>query len=121
MVKVIGTSVNHDEAIDGSHDANPMLNSLLHDVEFPYGQVKEYSSNLIANKMFSRVDSGGFSVSLLESITNYNNDNAGIDIVDNHVITSKGRRRLRITTKGWKLKFLWRDDTESCITLKYLK
>ena len=38
--KVIGRSVNYEGATDGSYDDNPMLNSLLHDVEFPDVQVK---------------------------------------------------------------------------------
>ena len=37
----IGTSVNHEGAIDGSYDDNHMSNSLLHDVEFPDRQVKD--------------------------------------------------------------------------------
>ena len=52
--KVIGRSVNHEVAIDGSYDDNPMLNSLSYDVEFPDGQVKEYSTNVIAENMLSR-------------------------------------------------------------------
>ena len=58
--KVIGRSVNHEGAIDGSYDDNPMLNSLLYDVEFPDGQVKEYSANLIAENILTRVDHNGF-------------------------------------------------------------
>ena len=107
--KVIGRSLNHEGAIDGSYDDNPMLNSLLYDVEFPDGQVKEYSANLIAENMLTRVDSDGFSVTLLEAITAYQKDNTAVDIADKHVTTSKGRRRLRKTTQGWKLKVLWRN------------
>ena len=119
--KVIGRSVNHEGAIDGSYDDNPMLNSLLYDVEFPDGQVKEYSANLIAENMLTRVDSDGFSITLLEAITDYHKDNTAVDIDDKYVITSKERRRLRMTTQGWKLKVLWRDGTESWIPLKDLK
>ena len=38
--KVTGRSVNYEGAIDGLCYDNPMLNLLLYDVEFPYGQVK---------------------------------------------------------------------------------
>ena len=58
--KVIGRSVNHEGAMHGSYDDNPMLNSFLHDVEFPDGQVKDYSANLIAENMLTRVDTDGF-------------------------------------------------------------
>ena len=36
-------------------------------------------------------------------------------------MTSKRRRRLRITTQGWKLKVLWRDGAESWMPLKDFK
>ena len=98
-----------------------MLKSLFHDVEFPDGQVKEYSANLIAENIPTRIDSDGFSVTLLEAITDYHKDNASVDIAHRYVINSKGRRRLRMTTQGWKLKVLWRDGTESWTPLKDLK
>ena len=54
--KVIGRSVEPDGTIIGSYDDNPMLNSFLYDVEFPDGQVKEYSANMLAENMLTRVD-----------------------------------------------------------------
>ena len=97
--KAIGRSVNHELAIDCSHDDKSMLDSLLHDVEFPDGQVKEYSANLIAENMLTRVDSDGFSVTLLEAITDYHKDNTFFDVNYKNVITSKGRIMLRISRK----------------------
>ena len=64
-IKVIGRSVNYEGSIDVSYDDNPMLTSLLYDVEFPDGQVKEYSANLIDENMITRVDSDRISVTLL--------------------------------------------------------
>ena len=114
--KVIGRSVHHEGAIYGSYDGNPILKSSLYDVGIPDRQVKEYSSNLIVENILTRVDSDVFSITLLEAITNYHKDNTAVDIDDKYVITSKGRRRrLRMTIQGWKLKFLWRNGTESCI------
>mgnify|MGYP007008190322 CR=1 FL=1 len=37
----------------GTYDDNPMLNSIVYDVEFPDGQVKEYSANTIAENMLT--------------------------------------------------------------------
>ena len=68
---------------------------------------------MIAEKILTSVDSGGFSVNLLEAITDYQKDNTTVDIADKYVITFKGTRRLRMTTQGWKLKVLWRDGTDS--------
>ena len=98
-----------------------MLNSFLHDVKFSDGQVKEHSSNLIVENILTRVDSDRFSLTLLEVITDQHEDNTAVDISDKHVMTSKRRRRLRITTQGWKLKVLWRDGAESWMPLKDFK
>ena len=98
--KVIGISVNYEGAIDSSHDDNPMLNLLLYDVEFPDRQVKEYLANFIAENILTTVDSDGFTVTLSESFKDYHKDNNDVDIVDKHVQTSKGRRRLWMNTQG---------------------
>ena len=119
--KVIGRSVEPDGTIIGSYDDNPMLNSYLYDVEFPDGQVKEYSANVLAENMLTRVDRDGFSVTLLEAIIDYKKDDSAIDMADKYMISPKGRKTLRRTTQGWKLKVLWKDQSESWIPLKDLK
>ena len=55
--KIVGRSVKHQGAIDGSYDVNPMLNLLFYNIEFTDGQVKEHSTNLIAENVLTRVDS----------------------------------------------------------------
>ena len=51
----------------------------------------------------------------------YHKVNTAVDIVKKYAITSKGRRRLQMTTQGWKIKVLWRDSTECWTSLKDLK
>ena len=45
-----------------------MWNSALCNVEFSNGQAKEHSANVIADKIFARVDSDEFIITLLEAI-----------------------------------------------------
>ena len=71
--------------------------------------------------MLTRACSDGIYVTLLEAITDYHKENTAVDVADKYVITIKGRRKLRMTTQGWKLKVLWRHGTESWIPLKDLK
>ena len=71
--------------------------------------------------MLTRVDSDGFTVTLLEAITDYHKDNTAVDITDKHVITSKGRKRLRMTTQGHRLKVLRIDGTKSWTPLILLR
>ena len=73
---------------------------------------QECSANLIAENILVSVHSDVFYVTMLQAITDYNKDDAAIDIANKHVITSKGRRRSRIKTKGWNLKVTWRNDAE---------
>jgi hypothetical protein len=45
-----------------------MLDSIVYDVEFPDGTIREYSANLIAENMLTQVDSDGYSLTLMEGI-----------------------------------------------------
>ena len=40
----------------GTYHKNPILNTLVYDVKFPDGEVKEYSSNVISENLLSQVD-----------------------------------------------------------------
>ena len=51
------------------------LNSMTYEVEFLDGQVQEYSANVIAENMLTRVDSEGFSTTLMEGIVDCHKDN----------------------------------------------
>ena len=59
-VKVRTKDINGD--IIGTFDDNPLLNSILYDVEFPDGAVKQYAANTIAQNMYSQVDEDGYSI-----------------------------------------------------------
>ena len=119
--KVIGRSIGPDGTTTGQYDDNPILNSVIYDVEFPDGQVKEHAANVIAENMLCRVDEDGFSNALLESIISWKKDDSVVDKVDKHIVTGNGQRRLRKSTQGWKLEVLWKDGSTSWIPLKDLK
>ena len=77
----------------------------MNHVEFNDGYVKEDSANTIVESILARVDSDGFLVSLLEAITYYKNDDPAVKMANNHLITSMGRKRLRMATQNGILKF----------------
>ena len=64
--KVTHRTVGPDGQVTGTYDSNPYLNSIIYDVEFPDGQVKEYAANIIAENMLTQVDSDGMSTTLME-------------------------------------------------------
>ena len=97
-----------------------MLNSIVYEVEFDDGVVNEYSANVIAQQMLDQVDDEGYYC--LKSIVDYQRDDSvAISKEDGYITTKSGQRRLRKSTKGWKLLVRWADLSESWIPLKDLK
>ena len=111
-----------DGKVAGKYDDNPYLSLIRYKVELADGRIKEYGANIIAENMLTQVDSNGFSLSLMEGITDYKRDDSvAIPKTDKYITTSRGQRRLRKTTGGWKLLVKWRDQSESWVKLSELK
>ena len=120
--KVIGRTMGDHGQEMGRYDDNPLLNSIIYDVEFPDGQVKEYAANVIAENMFSQVDSDGYYNLLMDGIIDHRKDPAkAVPMEDKYLITRSGQRRLRKTTQGWDFLIAWKDGTESWVRLADLK
>lgn len=120
--KVKKRALGPDGNVVGTYDDNPYQNSIVYEVEFPDGQVKEYAANLIAENMLSQVDHEGYSTTLMAGIVDYQKDEStAVSKDDKWVITKRGQRRLRRSTAGWKLLVQWKDGSESWVPLKDLK
>ena len=120
--KVTKWVLGPDSKVAGKYDDNPYLNSIIYEVELADGRIKEYGANIIAENMLTQVDSDGFSLSLMEGIIDYKcDDSIAIPKTDKYITTSRGQRRLRKTTVGWKLLVKWRDQSESWIKFSELK
>ena len=98
-VKSRHTDENGD--ITGQYDTNPLLNSLIYDVEFPDGTVHEYAANIITEHMYSTIDENGFSTLILDCILDHSKDDSAVSKADKYLITKSGNRRLRKSTIGW--------------------
>ena len=111
-----------DRTVVGTYDENPCLNTMIYEVEFPNGQLKEYAANIIAENMLTQVDSDGYSLTMMEAITDYRKDDAvAVPKIDKYLTTTSGQKRLRKATVGWLLLVKWADGSESWIPLKDLK
>ena len=120
--KVVRRALGPDGVTTGSYADNPMLNSIVYEVEFPDGQTREYAANTIAENMLSQVDSDGYSTTLMQGIVDVKKDDAvAIPKSEKWVVTARGQRRLRKSTVGWKLLVQWRDGSETWIPLKDMK
>ena len=59
-VKVVGQSKDDNGNIIGKYGSNPMINTMVYDVKFPDGSIREYGKNVIAYNMYYQVDSEMF-------------------------------------------------------------
>ena len=122
MGKVTRRSLDADGRTIGTYHDNPFLNTITYDVEFPDGQVKEYGANIIAEKMLTQVDSDRYSLSLMDLIMDHQRDpSQAIPMEDKYITTKSGQKRLRKTTKGWKLLIKWKDKSKAWINLEDIK
>ena len=64
-------AIGPDGTTAGKYDEDPMLNSMIYEVEFPDGMVKEHSANVIAQNLLSQIDSEGFNNTTFDSIIDY--------------------------------------------------
>ena len=100
--KILRQSLEPTSRSVGCYHKNPILNNLVYDVEFPDGEVKEYSENVIAENLLSQVDEEGFLQSVFDSILEYTKDDSAIEKKDLYFKTRSGKKRTRKTTCGWK-------------------
>jgi len=122
MGKVVRRALGPDGRTAGTYDENPILNSVIYEVEFPDGISKEYAANVIADNMIAQVDNDGISTTLMQGIVGYDKDEeVAISKSDKWVTDRRGKKRLRRSTVGWKLLVQWQDGAETWIPLKDLK
>jgi hypothetical protein len=90
-------------------------------VEFPDGVVRQYSANIIAENMYSQVDSEGHSTAAVDSIIDFKKTFSAVPKSNKFILTKSGQKRLRKTTEGWKLLVRFKDKSEQWIPLRILK
>jgi hypothetical protein len=102
--KVIQRALGPDGAVAGTYDENPILNTMIYDVEFPNGDIKEHAANIIAENMLTQIDLDGYSLTMMKGIIDYKRDDA-VAVMKSvmYAVTRKGQKKLRKTTVSWKL------------------
>ena len=114
-------SLGLEGKIVGRYDDNPIMNSMIYEVELPESQVKDYAENVIARNMLSQVYDKGYSATLVDSIVYYKRDNSAVENSDKYVITERGKLGLRKKTQCWKFLVSCKDVSETWIPLKDMK
>ena len=59
VAKISRRILDEDGKLVGKYSNNPMLNTLMYDVEFPDGATKPYAVNMIAENIHNSVDLDG--------------------------------------------------------------
>ena len=61
---------------------NPILDTWTYEVEFPDGQIAEYSANIIAENMYAQCDTEGNQYLLLREIVDWKMDDSATSLPD---------------------------------------
>jgi hypothetical protein len=63
--KVKRRSINDNGKTIGTYSDNPIMNSIVYEVQLPDGELKEYVANILAENMLSQVDHEGHNIMLM--------------------------------------------------------
>ena len=103
-----------------TRNSNPILDTRLYKVEFPDGDVAEFTANVIAENMFSQCDDAGNQYCLMSGIVDHKSNDKAVSKSDRYVVI-RGRQFPINTTVGWKLCVEWRDGSTSWERLSDMK
>ena len=119
--KVICRTINSNGNIIVTFYEKPVLNSLVYDVDFPDGAVKHYASNIIAENLSSQIESSEKYRQALDKIVLHSKLVNVVSMKDTYVTNNKEFQKLSQTTIGWEFLIEWKDDSRSCMSLKFFK
>ena len=107
--------------ITGTYSDNPIVNTLLYDVEFDNGSTREYAANVIAANLYEQVDCDGYNHSMFRGIEDFRKNLDAVPKSNTFIKTKSGKRRMRQTTAGWDFLVQWQDGQSQWIPLRILK
>jgi hypothetical protein len=118
--KVVRRKPELDGTVRGRANANSMLDTRTHEIEFPDGHSDEYTANVIAENMYAQCDIEGRQYNLIEGIIDNKTDGYAVAPADMY-IKHGSNKKVRKTTKGWHLFVEWKYGTTSWEHLVDLK
>ena len=85
------------------------------------GTVQQLAANIFTLNMYKHDDSEGFTTKMLDQVQRQRKTDKAIEKSDGYTKDTKGRRSIKITTKGYDFLNKFRDGSESWIPLADLK
>ncbi len=105
----------------GQYNDNPILDTRIYEVEFPDGHHAEFAANVIAENIYSQVESDGHNFSYLQDIIGHRSDDTAVQKEDGFVTLSNGHAKPVVTTQGWDINVRWADQSTSWVSLADIK
>jgi hypothetical protein len=99
------------------HD-NALLDTRRYEIELSDGTMEEYNANVIAENLFSQVDSEGRKYVLMKEISDHRKEEMAIPISDRWLQLGNGQKVQKRTTRGWQLLVEWKEGGSDWIPLK---
>jgi hypothetical protein len=105
----------------GRRNPNAFLDTRRYEVELSDGTTEEFYANVIAENLFSQIDSEGRQYVLMNEISDHRRDATALPISEGWLTMKNGRKVRKRTTKGWQLLVEWKEGGSDWIDLKDLK
>ena len=105
----------------GKANKNPLLDTRVYEVEMPDGTYAGYYANNLIESIYNSVDENDHAELFLDDIIDHQVNGNTVPKQDGWVRSSNSASKRVITTRGWDLKILWKDDTSTWIPLKDIK
>ena len=121
MAKVIKRLKGNNSNPVGTLHNNPILNTSEYTIEMYDGSSQELNDNIIAESMFTQVNSEGHHYQLLKEITDHRKYRSEIPISDGMIPSNNGNVVPKKTSRGWDLLVEWKDVSSIWIPLKDFK
>ena len=95
----------------GQRHKNPLLNTLMYDIELPNGDVIKYAANIIAVNLLAQINPEVYHTNVLEAILDHKRDGTAVPMSGKYVKTKQGRQTQRKTTVGWEIQIKWKNGS----------
>jgi len=119
--RVVRRQRDDDGNLMGTSHDNPVLDSRLHEVQFPDGATDVVTANLIAENLYAQVDEEGRSYQILKEIVDHRYNEDALTKDQAYVESANGQKRPILTTKGVEHLVEFADGTASWVPLKDLR
>ena len=110
--RVTGRTVFDNGQTSGTYYENPYNNTMINDVTFPDGTVKECAASLIEENMVDQVEKESFEYNLLDSILDHKKTRDALSSDDKILLNAEDKTKYIHTTDGWFFQLLWNDGNK---------